>query len=312
MRYRRLGRTNLTVSEISLGTVELGMNYGAPGATDSARPEESQAARLLERALELGINLIDTARLYGESEAIIGRALQARRAGFILASKTSSFQKEGLSGDALRESVTDSVRQSLAALRTDFIDVMLIHCGGAETRVSREVLEILDDLRRAGTLRWIGASVYGPEAARDAIDCGLCDCVQLAYSPADRRPESGVLEAARRAGVGIVARSVLLKGVLTQRYRELPPGLSALAEWAAGLESAVRREVDNLPELAYRYVLSADPPATALAGTSRIEELEEILTFADRGPLPDRLLAQVRSIGPPEERLLSPGNWVGS
>src|SRR5438445_381549 len=106
MRRRRLGRTNFLVSEISLGTVEIGMDYGIPAAGEEARPGPTQAARLLHRALDLGINYIDTARAYGGAEAVIGSALRPRRSEFFLASKVLSYDKEGLTGARLRERVT--------------------------------------------------------------------------------------------------------------------------------------------------------------------------------------------------------------
>lgn len=101
MNYRRLGRTNLQVSEISLGTVELGMDYGIPVQGEQRRPSEADAARTLNCALDLGVNLIDTARAYGNSEAIIGRALKSRRNEYILATKIASLSWEGYTGREL-------------------------------------------------------------------------------------------------------------------------------------------------------------------------------------------------------------------
>src|SRR5260221_3170689 len=102
MRTRRLGRTNFAVSEISLGTVEIGMDYGIRTAGDDACPDPVQATRLLNHALDLGINYIDTARVYGEAEAVIGSALKSRRGEFFLASKVLSYDRENLIGASLR------------------------------------------------------------------------------------------------------------------------------------------------------------------------------------------------------------------
>ena len=102
MNYRRLGRTGLRVSEIGLGTVELGLDYGVPVAGEHLRPPEEHAARLLNRALDLGVNFIDTARAYGASEEIIGRALKGRRNEYILASKLAPIREEGQSDGELR------------------------------------------------------------------------------------------------------------------------------------------------------------------------------------------------------------------
>src|SRR5262245_44496662 len=116
VRKRRLGRTGLEVSEISLGTVEIGMAYGI----EAAKPSESEAAALLTEALDLGANLLDTARAYGDAEGIIGRHLVDRRDEYVLLSKVPVGK---------RDIVQTTVEQSLRQLRTDHIDIMLVHCG---------------------------------------------------------------------------------------------------------------------------------------------------------------------------------------
>src|SRR5260370_28094091 len=202
-----------------LGTVGMGFDYGIGPDGQSRRPEEQQSARLLHRALDLGINLIDTARAYGESEAIIGRALRERRREYVLCSKVLAHAGEP--AETLREKVTDSVNTSLRSLATDSIDIMMIHSAPAEVLKRDDLLGILEDLRRDGKFQWIGASGYGEDAALMAIRSGRIDCLQVSYSALDRRAEPCVWEEADRHGVGIVARSVLLKGVLTSRYSYL-------------------------------------------------------------------------------------------
>jgi len=155
----------------------------------------------------------------------------------------------------------------------------------------------------------VGASVYGEEAALAAIADGSYDCLQIVYSILDRRPESRVFEAAQRSGVGLVARSVLLKGALTERSRLLPDALSKLKAAIERMRALAAREVISLPELAYRYVLSQPLPQTALVGASSSEELRHAIGFAAAGPLPGRLIDEIRSAEMPEAFYLNPGNW---
>ncbi|HIL69018.1 MAG TPA: aldo/keto reductase, partial [Verrucomicrobia bacterium] len=108
MNYRRLGRANLQVSEVSLGTVELEMDYGIPVQGEQRRPSESEAVKLLNAAVDRGINFIDTARVYGESEAIVGRALKSRRNEIILATKVDHTRQERDTVGALRKRVETS------------------------------------------------------------------------------------------------------------------------------------------------------------------------------------------------------------
>ena len=169
MNYRRLGRTGLQVSEIGLGTVELGLDYGVPVAGEHLRPPEEHAARLLNQALDLGVNFIDTARAYGASEEIIGRALKGRRGEYILASKLAPIREEGQSDGELAEQVKASIAESLRMLQTDVIDLLQLHWAPADVIAKGRVLAAAREAQRAGQVRFIGASTYGEEAPLAAL-----------------------------------------------------------------------------------------------------------------------------------------------
>jgi aryl-alcohol dehydrogenase-like predicted oxidoreductase len=307
MTRRRLGRTGLQVSRISLGTVEMGLDYGIGPGGQAQRPGEEQASRLLHRALELGVNFIDTARAYGESEAIIGRSLRHRRPEYILCSKV--LAAGGERPEDLRARVTSSVDTSLRLLGTASVDIMMIHSATAEVLKCEGLLEVLQDLRDEGKFRWIGASVYGEDAAFLAIRSGRFDCLQVAYSALDRRHEDSLWEEAARHDIGIVARSVLLKGVLTSRYCYLPEHLSSLRDAAGDLERLAHAAGMSLPEMAYRYVLSGPLPHTALVGASNLDELESAVRFSEADPLQPGMLEAIRRISVADEQLLNPGAW---
>jgi aryl-alcohol dehydrogenase-like predicted oxidoreductase len=309
MKYRRLGRTDLRVSEISLGTVEIGKDYGIPVDGEKLRPTETEAARLLNSALDRGVNFIDTARAYGESEAIIGRALNERRGEYVLASKVNNQGLEGLTGKALRLQVESSISESLRALRTDVIDLMYIHSATLDIIKQGAVLKILQDAQRAGYIRFIGASTYGEQAALAAVEDGSYDCLQIAYNLLDRRPEQRIFSKAQQEDVGIVARSVLLKGALTERYIHLPKELGELMSSVNRLATLCTAERIRLPELAYRFVLANPVVASALVGTGRQYELEEVLDFAERGALPSSVEQTIRQIVISDPDQLNPANW---
>ena len=287
VKYNLLGRTGLSVSAISLGTVELGMDYGLPGS--SQRPTVALAERLIHHALDAGINHLDTARAYGDSETIIGKALGTRRGQVVLTTKVTL-------GDL--PTMIASVETSLRHLRTGCVDILMLH-----SAFEPDAIDHLLAIQARGYCRYLGASVYGPEAAIQAIGCGVFDCLQIAYSPLDRRPEIDLFRQARQANIGLVARSVLLKGALTPRYRTLPPGF-------AELQAAVARlDLLGLPltELAYRYVLAQPAIATALAGTAHLAELDELLTYS--GHLPVDVQQRLRQEPLLPERWLNPGLW---
>jgi aryl-alcohol dehydrogenase-like predicted oxidoreductase len=308
MRYRRLGRTGLMVSEISLGTVELGMDYGIPVGTEHLRPSETDAARLLHRALDLGVNFIDTARAYGASEEVIGRALKTRRREYFLCSKVA-LPPADVRGQALVRHVRASIAESLRALQTDYLDVLKIHSTTVEEIRRGEMIAAMLDAVQAGHVRFVGASTYGEEAPLLALADGRYDCLQIAYSAVDRRPEARILPLARQKDVGIVVRSVLLRGALSHRYALLPAPLEELKTAIAKLDALRGSEVASLPELSYRYVLAHEAVSTALVGTARLSELEEVVGFAMRPPLSADLVAAIRQVVVEDDAQLNPGKW---
>jgi aryl-alcohol dehydrogenase-like predicted oxidoreductase len=198
----------------------------------------------------------------------------------------------------------EAVETSLRLLRTDVIDIMMLHSAPLGVLDNGEAGEALLRLKDAGLFRFAGVSVYGNEAALAAIRSGMFDCVQIAYSPLDRRPEMGVLGEAARRDVGLIARSVLLKGALTHRAAQLPDALAPIREAAGRLA-----RFGELPEVAYRYVLSQESPQTALVGTADVGELEQAVGFAGMGPLDGAAIEAIRAEPMLDEFFLNPGNW---
>lgn len=306
MKVRHLGRTGIAVSEIALGAVELGMDYGIHAAGAASRPNEKDAAWMLNRALDLGVNFIDTARAYGDSEAIIGRALKRRRSEFTLATKVQAA--DSLNG-SLKKAIRLSVERSLVALQTDIIDILQLHSAPLEVLRRGEAVEILKELQREGSIRFLGVTVYGQEAAMEAIQAGAYDCVQIAYNALDRESGQQVLAAAEERDIGIVVRSVLLKGALSYRYQHLPETLSELKSAVARVAAIADARSMSLPELAFRFVLRQPAVSTALVGASSVEELEAAIKFSSRGPLPDEIVAEIEAVTLSRPEQLYPGNW---
>ena len=171
------------------------------------------------------------------------------------------------------------------------------------------VVEAMKEAQAAGDVRFIGASTYGEEAPLAVLEDGRFETLQIAYSAVDRTLEDKVLPLAQQRDVGLVIRSVLLRGVLTHRYTLIPDVLADLRGAIGQLAAAAQREVDSLPELAYRFVLGHPAVATALVGTARLEELEAALGFASKGPLSPTLTARIRAIEVADRNQLVPSNW---
>ena len=288
MEYRRLGSSDLSVSEIALGSwLTLG------GGID-----DDMARAIVDRAFELGINFIDTANVYnrGAAEELLGGLLAARpRDSYVLATKLyfpMSDDDRGLS----RAQVEKQLDASLARLRTDHVDLYQCHRYDSETPLE-ETMEALSDAVRAGKVRYIGFSEWTPAQIQAALDLpGVEKFVssQPEYSLLHRAPERGVIDGCAANGVSQVVWSPLAQGVLTGKYRagdKPPAGTRASSEtmgWAIGrfLSDDVLAAVDRLrpiadglgiplSQLALAWVLREPNVASAIVGVSRPEQLDE-------------------------------------
>lgn len=211
---RPLGRTGLSVSPLGFGAFKIGRNVGIKYPSGYELPDEDEVRRLLDAVLDLGINLIDTAPAYGLSEERIGRALAARRDEFILSTKVGETFEDGRSThDFSRAGVTRSLERSLQRLRTDRVDLTLVHSDGDDLEIldATDVVETLHDLRDRGLTRLIGFSGKTLEGARSAMR--WADALMVTYHARDasHRP---VIDEARERGSGILVKKGLASGHL--------------------------------------------------------------------------------------------------
>lgn len=313
MTYRPLGRTNLTVSALALGTVELGMDYGIAAPGHFERPAEAAAIDLVHATLDAGINFIDTARAYGESEAVLGKALQGRRDQVVLATKVGLHQSDGAlpAGAALRRHMLDSLETSLRLLQTDSVDLWQIHnVDGAVLARHVELAAIFDEAQRSGKIRATGGSFYGAELPAQALGFDLFDVIQVTYSVFDQRLADHVLPLAQAKNVGVMVRSVLLKGALTARADYLPDPLESLRARSRQYRQLVADAGLGLTpaQVAIAFALAQPQISSVLVGIRSLDELTENLP-ALTTTLPPSLLAQLSALRIDDEKLINPGAW---
>ena len=309
MQYATLGRTNLRLSALGLGTVQLGMTYGWD---HQPPPSDHRVIGLIRRALELGINYIDTASAYGRSESLVGRACAGLGCRPVIATKLSIRDADSarlLTGQALRQSVEQALRQSLQTLGVDVLELVQLH--SLDTRFATpELLDLLTQYCQRGWVRYWGVTTYGEEAPLDALDHPELICaLQIPYSALDRRMERKVLPRARAQGTGVLLRSIFLQGVLSHRLDSLPTALAGLPPLAAPLLKLAQDADMDLSELALRFAVFAPGAHSAIFGTTNVSELEANIRAVEAGPLPPDLVAAVRAIAVADSALLNPGNW---
>jgi aryl-alcohol dehydrogenase-like predicted oxidoreductase len=307
MQYRTLGRTGIQVSPYALGTLMFATTMGNT-------PEDS--ARIIHKALDTGINFLDTADAYGDSEEIVGKALEGRRDDVVLATKFGrpTGQDPNHQGASRRWIVT-AVENSLRRLRTDHIDLYQLHRADPGTTID-ETLAALDDLLRSGKVRAIGAS---QTPASDIVEAqwvasrrGLTafHTEQLAYSLLNRGVEREILPTLQRFGMGTLVWGPLGQGLLTGRVRRGEPNDLRRAGLVRHLTDEHRLDVveqliplaeeAGLPmtHLAMAFTITHPGVTSALLGARTTQHLDDLLAGLEV-TLTDDVLDRIDEIVPP-------------
>ena len=314
MQYRELGRTGWKVSAISFGTWAIGGTWG------TVRDQESLAA--LHRALDLGVNFFDTADVYGDghSERLLARLRRERSEPFYIATKAGRRLTPHIAGGYNRENLTGFVERSLKNLETETIDLLQLHCPPTEVYYMPEVFDILDDLVKAGKIRYYGVSVEKVEEALKAIEFPDVQSVQIIFNILRQRPADLFFKEAKRKQVGILARVPLASGLLTGKF--LPSSTFesddhrsfnrhgeafdrgetfAGLEFNAGLQVIEKLrllvpEGFTMTQMALRWILMFPEVTCAIPGAKRPEQVAENAQAADLPPLSNAIMQKIQEI----------------
>jgi 1-deoxyxylulose-5-phosphate synthase len=286
MQLRPLGNTGILVSEISFGCVELGIPYGIGVKNAADMLPETDAIRLLQGALDQGLNFFDTAPAYGTSESLLGQAFADRREQAVICTKAphGAADPDTLEQpDQLRQLLTDALTDSLRKLRTDYVDLYMLHRATDGALRSPALVGILREFQDKGMIRAFGASTYPGGTTGTALATGDWAVLQIAIHAMDRREEP-YLQAATEAGVGIVARSVLFKGILTDRGRHMHPALAAVSAHRQHLLDALPDGI-GLARAATQYILGLPGISSVLLGIDRFEYLQQAVATTAAIPM---------------------------
>ncbi|MDP6564757.1 MAG: aldo/keto reductase [Alphaproteobacteria bacterium] len=292
MELRRFGKTDLEVSVLGFG--------GAPvGFLDTDRAE---VARILNTLLDRGVNLIDTAAGYPGSEEAIGAAVGHRRDDYVLVSKCGQAFDDLDGAEWSATVIRQTVDRALRRLRTDHLDVMLLHTCDLEVLRQGEALGALVAAREAGKVRFVGYSGDN-EAAVHAAALADVAVIETSVSICDQANIDGVLRQAERHDVGVLAKRPVANAAwkdladqrgmyatyaktYTERFSKM-----AIAPADLGFDDAAAAV---WPEIALRFTLSQPGVTTAIVGTTKPSHVEQNLAFAAKGPLAPEAAAQLR------------------
>jgi aryl-alcohol dehydrogenase-like predicted oxidoreductase len=296
MEYRQFGNTDMRVSILGFG----GSEFGFHGVT------QETATRLLNSAVDAGLNTIDTASAYLESEKLIGGAIANRRKDFYLFTKcgaTDGFTRS----DWSRAGILSQIEQSLKNLQTDYLDLIQLHSCSAETLREGEAIAALQEARERGWARYIGYSGDGNDALF-AIQTGAFDTLQTSISIADQQAIDLLLPEARKRNMGVIAkRPVANAAWRTGKRPENPyyqPYYDRLVELNYDFLKLPLREA---VAVALRFTLSQPGVHTAIVGTTQPERWQENAASLEAGALPEAEIQKIRA----RWREVADESWVG-
>jgi aryl-alcohol dehydrogenase-like predicted oxidoreductase len=314
MEYRELGRTGWKVSASSFGAWAIGGTWGAV--------DDRESIAALHKAVDLGVNFIDTADVYGDgrSERLLAQLRKERSEEIVVASKAGRRLNPHVASGYNRQNLTAFVERSLKNLDTEAIDLLQLHCPPTEVYYWPETFGILDDLVAAGKLRYYGVSVEKVEEALKAIEFPGVQSVQIIFNIFRQRPAELFFKEAKRRQVGILARVPLSSGMLTGKMSkdssfesddhrqfnrqgesfdrgetfsgvDYDLSLQAVEELRALVPDGM-----TMAQFALRWILMFDAVTCVIPGAKRPSQAEDNALAADLAPLDEQTMAQVTEI----------------
>lgn len=312
MRYRKLGRTNIEVSEIGYGAWGVGGIQWLGGTDD-------ESLRALRTAIDLGLNFIDTALAYGDghSEELVGQVVRDAGKRIYVATKVPPKNqlwpaRPGIGIDQVfpYPYIIESTERSLKNLRMDAVDLQQLHVWNPEWIGRDDWRRACEDLKRAGKIRAFGISIndHDPDSALDLIKTGVIDTVQVIYNIFDQGPEKNLFPLCIERNIGVLARVPLDEGALTGTIDEKtkfdPKDFRAeyfagdrkkqVADHVAALKRDLSGVDGNLPEIALRFCISNPAVSTVIPGMRRVRNAISNCAVSDKGPLDPRTLAVLK------------------
>jgi len=314
MQYKALGRTGYEVSSVSFGAWAIGGTWG--------EVDDAEAMRCLHRALDLGVNFFDTADVYGDghSERLLARLRRERRDPFWVATKVGRRSSPHTKESYNRGNLTQYVERCLKNLEVSALDLVQIHCPPTDVYYMPEVFGVLDDLVKAGKVRYYGASVERVEEGLKALEYPQLQTLQVIFNVLRQRPAELLFPRAAERKVGILARLPLSSGMLTGKMTsttrfqsddhrafnregaafdkgetfsgfDYERGLQVVEKLRGLLPAGM-----TLPELALRYIASFPAVTCSIPGARRVEQVEQNVAAGSKGALDAGLLSALARV----------------
>jgi aryl-alcohol dehydrogenase-like predicted oxidoreductase len=291
MEKRKFGKTGIEVSVLGFGAMHLG----------NSRIDDTTTDRMLNEVLGLGINLIDTARAYGQSERQIGQFISHRRDEFILSTKVGYDVQ--WQPDWTYEAVTGGIDQALKLMKTDYIDIVHLHSCSLDILERGDVIHGLEMKKKEGKVRFIAYSGEN-EALKYAVCSGSFDSIQASVNICDQRIIDDPMPEAVERGLGVIAKRPVANA--PWRYASPPVGHYSAEYWHRLKKMSIDPHGIDWQELALRFSAYTAGVSTCIVGTSSLDHLKQNIQALEKGPLDADIIQHIRS-----EFKKNDDNWIG-
>ena len=289
------------LSKLGLGTAQWGLDYGISNQLGQTKQEE--VLQILTFARDTGINVIDTARAYGQAEQVLGRN---DISSFKIITKMPELNNLRLDSYSLDQSLEASIQKSLSVMRVDSVQGLLVHsCDDLFSQYGDIIIQFLEKSKSLGKCRQVGVSVYSVSQIKKVLNLFTPDIIQLPFSVFDQRLlHDGTLGSLKELGIEIHARSIFLQGLLLMKIENMPsyfnPWMSKLLEW-----DRICKDLDSPPQhVALDYVISNDYIDHVIVGVESLSQLVDLSSASCRN---ESSLFDVLSLSDPE--ILNPSLW---
>jgi len=292
---RAFGKTGMNVSELGYGTSEIGF-----------RPvTQAEVDELLNAALDAGLNIIDTAECYNDSEEKIGRAVSHRRSEFFLFTKCG--HASGMEGPDWDPAMLEKqIDRSLVRLKTDVVDLVQLHSCSLEILQQGDVIEVLERAKAAGKTRFIGYSGDN-DAAEYAVTCGRFDSLQTSVNVMDQSVIDQVLPAAEKAGLGVIAKRPIANAVFVAEPPEGAYGRPYWERWLQLQYPELQGEPKEAVGKALKFTLSQPALCTVIVGSSTKNRFRSNLEILETVDVTPEEITSIRN----RWREVAPPDWIG-
>lgn len=290
MKYSKLGKSDLSVSEIGLGCMSL-------------KDDKAENKRIIAKALEVGVNFFDTADLYenGQNEVKVGQLLQSDRKRIILATKVGNQMRadgKGWDWNPNKDYIIKAVEGSLKRLQTDYIDLYQLHGGTIEDPID-DTIAAFELLKEQGKIRNYGISSIRPNVIREYVKRSAIVSVMMQYSLLDRRPEEECFALLEEQDIAVLGRGSIAQGLLVDKTAKSYLGWSAEeVEKAASAVKAISGDSATAAQTALRYALHPAIMKSAIIGVSTLAQLADSLQAVELPALTAEELAQLQAVLP--------------